>query len=141
MLKTLAPLLIAASAGIIVVLGLLHLVYTFYGPKFLPRDRDLKTRMQEVSPVITRETTVWKAWVGFNASHSYGAILFGAVYGYLSLNAGRHQGAAAVGKAEHPDASHCLKLGRTEGAVRSKAGSEGLSLRPTNQSPYTRRQK
>jgi hypothetical protein len=42
-------------------------------------------RMQEVSPVITRQTTMWKAWVGFNVSHSFGAILFGAVYGYLSL--------------------------------------------------------
>ncbi len=28
---------------------------------------------------------MWKARVGFNANHSYGAILFGAVYGYLSL--------------------------------------------------------
>ncbi len=28
--------------------------------------------MQQVSPVITRQTTMWKAWVGFNASHSYG---------------------------------------------------------------------
>ena len=28
---------------------------------------------------------MWKAWVGFNASHSYGAILFGSVYGYLAL--------------------------------------------------------
>ena len=85
MLSTLAPLLIAGSAAIIMLLGLIHLLYTFYGPKLLPRDRDLKARMQEVSPVITRETTMWKAWVGFNASHSYGAILFGAVYGYLSL--------------------------------------------------------
>ena len=41
--------------------------------------------MQEMSLVITRETTMWKAWVGFNAGDSYGAILFGAVYGYLSL--------------------------------------------------------
>jgi hypothetical protein len=41
--------------------------------------------MQEVSPVLTRQTTMWKAWIGFNASHSFGAILFGAVYGYLSL--------------------------------------------------------
>lgn len=31
-----------------------------------------------------------------------------------------------------------LKLGRTEGAVRSKAGEEGVSLKPTNQSPYNR---
>jgi hypothetical protein len=59
---------------------------TFYGPARLPRDRELKARMQEVSPVITRETTMWKAWVGFNASHSYGAILFGAVYGYGYLS-------------------------------------------------------
>jgi hypothetical protein len=41
--------------------------------------------MESVSPVISSETTMWKAWVGFNASHSLGAILFGLVYGYLSL--------------------------------------------------------
>jgi hypothetical protein len=29
-----------------------------------------------------------------------------------------------------------LKLGRTETAVRSKASAEGVSLKPTNQSPY-----
>lgn len=84
-MNALPPLLIAASAGIILLLGLVHLLYTFHGPKLLPRDRDLQARMQEVSPVITRETTMWKAWIGFNASHSYGAILFGAVYGYLAL--------------------------------------------------------
>jgi len=84
-MNTIAPSLIAASAAIVLLLGLTHLVYTFYGPKLLPRDRELQMRMQEVSPVITRQTTMWKAWVGFNASHSYGAILFGAVYGYLAL--------------------------------------------------------
>jgi hypothetical protein len=83
--STVASLLLAGSAAIILLLGLIHLLYTFYGPKLLPRDHDLKARMQQVSPVITRETTMWKAWVGFNASHSYGAIFFGLVYGYLSL--------------------------------------------------------
>jgi hypothetical protein len=29
-----------------------------------------------------------------------------------------------------------LKLGRTASAVQSKASSEGISLRPVNQSPY-----
>lgn len=29
-----------------------------------------------------------------------------------------------------------LKLGRTEGAVRTKASEKGISLKPTNQSPY-----
>ena len=78
-------MLIAGSAAIFMLLGLIHLVYTFNGSKLLPRDRDLRARMQEVSPVITRETTMWKAWVGFNASHSYSLILFGAVYGYLAV--------------------------------------------------------
>jgi hypothetical protein len=32
-----------------------------------------------------------------------------------------------------------LKLGRTEDAVRSKAQNLGISLKPTNQSPYNRR--
>lgn len=27
---------------------------------------------------------MWKAWIGFNASHSLGALLFAAVYGYLA---------------------------------------------------------
>lgn len=34
-----------------------------------------------------------------------------------------------------------LKLGRTEDAVRSKASEKGVSLKPTNQSPYNRRKK
>jgi hypothetical protein len=34
-----------------------------------------------------------------------------------------------------------LKLGRTPGAVQSKAGEMGISLKPTNQSPYNRRSK
>ncbi len=77
--------LLAASAAIILLLGFAHLLLTFYGTKLLPRDPELQARMREVSPFISRETSMWKAWVGFNASHSFGAILFGAIYGYLSL--------------------------------------------------------
>jgi hypothetical protein len=84
-MNTIAPLLVTASAAVVLLLGLLHLLYTFSGPKLLPRDRELQTRMQEVSPVITRQTTMWKAWIGFNASHSYALLLFGTVYGYLAL--------------------------------------------------------
>lgn len=32
-----------------------------------------------------------------------------------------------------------LKLGRTEDSIRGKASSEGVSLKPTNQSPYNRK--
>ena len=34
-----------------------------------------------------------------------------------------------------------LKLGRTEDAIRTKASSEEISLRPTNKAPYNRRKK
>lgn len=81
----LAPSLIVASAAIILLLGLVHLVYTFSGTRLHPRDAALQARLQEVSPILTRETTMWKAWIGFNASHSYGAMLFGLVYGYLAV--------------------------------------------------------
>ena len=84
-MPTLSSILIGASAAVILLLGLVHLLFTFHGPAFLPRDRALKARMEEAVPVISRETTMWKAWIGFNASHSAGAILFGVVYAYLAL--------------------------------------------------------
>jgi len=76
---------IAASASIILVLGLVHLLYTFRGTILHPRDLNLTVKMMAVSPVISRETTMWRAWVGFNASHSFCLIFFGAVYGYLAI--------------------------------------------------------
>jgi hypothetical protein len=84
-MTVLASSLVAASAAIILLLGLVHLLYTFRGSKLRPRDAALEARMKEVSPMLTRETTMWKGWVGFNASHSYGAMLFGLVYGYLAV--------------------------------------------------------
>ncbi len=84
-MNIIAASLVAASAAIALLLGCIHLLYTFYGQKLFPRDPALLARMQEISPVITRQTTMWKAWIGFNASHSYGLILFGVIYGYLAL--------------------------------------------------------
>ena len=82
---TIASALVVASAAIILLLGTGHLLFTFRGPKLHPRDATLAARMKEVSPVLTRQTTMWRAWIGFNASHSYGAIFFGLIYGYLAL--------------------------------------------------------
>ncbi|ROZ64963.1 hypothetical protein [Ramlibacter sp. WS9] len=76
---------IAAGAVIALVLGLIHLLYTYRGNKLHPRDDALKARMTEVSPVLTRETTMWRCWIGFNASHSFGVIFFGVLYAYLPL--------------------------------------------------------
>lgn len=78
-----AMTLMTVSTLVVLALGVLHLVYTFYGPKLTPRDPALQAKMSEVPLVITRQTTMWRAWIGFNASHSMGAILFGLVYGFL----------------------------------------------------------
>jgi uncharacterized membrane protein len=82
---TVASCLIAASALVILTLGLVHLLYTFRGTKLHPRDTALRARLETESPNLTRQTTLWKCWIGFNASHSAGAILFGLVYGDLAL--------------------------------------------------------
>jgi len=78
-------LLMVASASVLFLLGALHFIYTFIGPKLTPRDPALRARMEEVSPVISRETTMWRCWIGFNASHSMGAMLFGLIFGFLAL--------------------------------------------------------
>jgi hypothetical protein len=80
-----ARILITASAAVILAFGLIHLVYTFRGTKLTPRDTALRQQMQEVSPVITSETNIWKTWIGVNATHSLALILFGLIYGYLAL--------------------------------------------------------
>ncbi len=84
-----ARILMVLSASIIFALGLVHLVYTFWGSKLTPRDPALQISMSQISPVITKETTMWRCWVGFNATHSMALILFGLVFGYLALAHGR----------------------------------------------------
>jgi hypothetical protein len=84
---SLPALLLLASAAIIFALGTLHLWITFRGTKLHPRDAALMQQMQTVPLRITRETTMWKAWVGFNASHSSAGMLFGLVYGYFAVSA------------------------------------------------------
>jgi hypothetical protein len=85
MKNTISSMLIAASAAVILLLGLVHLLYTFRGPLLHPSDAELTAKMMTVSPIISRETTMWRVWIGFNASHSFGLILFGTLYGYLAV--------------------------------------------------------
>ena len=84
-MTALPSLLIAASAAVIFALGALHVWYAFRGNKLYPRDPELRVRLEQIPLVLNRHTTMWRAWVGFNASHSCAARLFGAVYGYLAL--------------------------------------------------------
>jgi len=80
MTPELPRILILAGALVIGLLGSVHFAYTFFTGKFLPRDSALVDAMKATSPMLTRQTTMWKAWIGFNASHSLGAILFAVIY-------------------------------------------------------------
>lgn len=80
-----ARVFIGASSAIMVLLGSIHLLYTFWGNKLTPRDPAVQAAMNTVHMVLTRETTVWRAWIGFNASHSICAAFFGLVFGFFAI--------------------------------------------------------
>ena len=84
-----ARILMVLCASIVLTLGVLHLVSTFWGPSLTPRDPALQISMSQSSLIMTNETTMWRCWVGFNASHSMGLILFGLIFGYLALAHGQ----------------------------------------------------
>jgi hypothetical protein len=76
--------LLVVGGGIFMLLGFLHVLYTFLDirkPRRLVPDDPAVTAAMATSKVrIARGgTTMWKAWVGFNFSHGFGAILFGGV--------------------------------------------------------------
>ena len=68
-----------AGSLIYLLLGSIHLYYTFFTDKFLAKNPNTVAEMQNTPPLLTHKTTMWKAWVGFNASHSLGAIYLGMV--------------------------------------------------------------
>ena len=71
---------------ILLVLGSIHLFYTFFTNKFSSKNENLISEMKKSSPVLTNETTIWKAWIGFNASHSSGAIFIGVINLIIATN-------------------------------------------------------
>lgn len=81
----LESILVFAGAVIIVLLGTAHLVFTFWVPRLRPRNEEAVAAMRASTLVLTRDQTVWGAWLGFNASHGLGAVFFGATYGYLAV--------------------------------------------------------
>ncbi len=74
-----------AGSGIMLTLGSIHLYYTFFSDKFRPAKDELHAMMQQTPMRLTRRTTLWKAWMGFNASHSIGAIYIGVINVFLAL--------------------------------------------------------
>jgi hypothetical protein len=120
-MPALPSLLLAAGAAIVLCLGTAHLWLTFRGTALHPRDESLTARMREVTPRLTRQTTMWRAWVGFNASHSVGAMLFGLTWGYLALVQPAVLFASVVPAGA--GAGHCWR------AMRCWAGATGSAYR------------
>jgi len=75
--------LFLAGALPFIVLGLAHAAATpqtsAQAKGLSPRDPALRDAMARDSVLLTRRTTLWLAWVGFNLSHSLGVVLFGAL--------------------------------------------------------------
>lgn len=71
------------------VLGLLHTVYTIadsYSPRRLvPYKSGVMGLMKESTLALTKETDMWRAWLGFNISHGVGMLFFSVTYLYLSI--------------------------------------------------------
>lgn len=80
----LSKILWLSGSAIFFILGTLHLSYTFFTSKLDPRNKSIIEEMKNTSPRLTDETTIWKAWIGFNASHSAGAIFIGLVNSILA---------------------------------------------------------
>ena len=81
----LGKIFVISGASIFAALGTFHLYFTFFSNKFLARDENVTESMKGTSPILTGDTTMWKAWIGFNASHSLGAMSFGAIYILLAV--------------------------------------------------------
>lgn len=80
-----AQILWITGSLIYLLLAGMHLVYTFFSNKFLARDNNTVELMKQTHPVLTKDTTMWKAWIGFNGSHSAGGIFLGAINIILAI--------------------------------------------------------
>lgn len=79
-------ILLIVGASIFGVLGTVHLLYTFFTNKFDAYDPLVTESMKGTSLILTKDTSMWRAWVGFNASHSLGAMFVAGVYVPLTVS-------------------------------------------------------
>ena len=83
-----------------IVFGLLHAAATPLTPAHAkglsPRDPAVRDAMAHDTILLTRRTTVWLAWVGFNLSHSLGLLLVGLVVVLIGRTSASFQAQAAV---------------------------------------------
>jgi hypothetical protein len=84
-----AQFLVISGAFIFLILGIFHGVLTLQDLRdprtFTPPDEALRLAMQNSSIAIHPQTNLWKAWLGFNLSHSLGLIVFGGAFVAIGL--------------------------------------------------------
>jgi hypothetical protein len=73
-----------------ILLGAIHIIYSLMdirAPKKLtPYEDSVRVAMQKSTLALTRQTTMWRAWLGFNISHGIGVFFFGLIYLTLALS-------------------------------------------------------
>jgi hypothetical protein len=81
--RELSRYLFLAGALPFLLLGTAHAVHTPRLPSerkgLSPSDPGLAEAMARSRVLLTGRTDMWRAWVGFNLSHSLGVLLFGVV--------------------------------------------------------------
>jgi hypothetical protein len=89
-----------AGAVPFLVLGTIHALVTptsIVDEKGLsPSDPAVRDAMTRATLLLTRRLSLWQAWVGFNLSHSLGAVLFGAVVALIGRSPASFQSQAHV---------------------------------------------
>ena len=62
----------------------MHIIYTLIDtrmPKrFSPYKDEVRLSMLSSTLMVTRQTNMWRAWVGLNISHGLGSLFFGLTY-------------------------------------------------------------
>ena len=85
--KTPSPMigiLLLLGGTLFSVLGALHAIYTLLDlsnpRRLVPADLSVAQAMANSALTLSREgTDMWRAWIGFNFSHSLGVLLVGAL--------------------------------------------------------------
>jgi hypothetical protein len=77
-------ILLILGGGVFAVLGALHAIYTLldlrHPRRLVPADPSVAHAMANSAVRLSRGgTDMWRAWIGFNFSHSIGVLLFAAL--------------------------------------------------------------
>ena len=84
-----AQLLIIIAASPFLLMGAGHGILTLRDLKhpraFTPRDPALRQAMQQSSIGLHPTINLWRAWLGFNLTHSLGLVLFGSAFLHVGI--------------------------------------------------------